>query len=218
VLLAPPGSRHTRAALHILAGAEHPLLPAAASEPGVVVLADCGRVDPGTPAEAIARQADALVLLTGTRAEDLAHTAARLSELARWTPRPGLLLTGDGYPTAEVERELGIPAIGRLPHDPPAVATLPGRRPLFARRSRTGGLARHVGALARTLASPTSAVRKQTTTVASAENGMPARDSVSGATADLSDTDLTSRPTPPPAGQLPDDASPSAPAGTEPRT
>ncbi|MEV7042847.1 carbon monoxide dehydrogenase maturation protein [Amycolatopsis sp. NPDC051061] len=219
VLVAPPGSGHTRAALHILTGAEHQLLPAAAREPRVVVLADCGRVDPGTPAETIARQADALILLTGTRAEDLAHTAARLRELARWTPRPGLLLTGQGYPTAEVERELGVPAIGRLPNDPAAAATLTGRRLPSAHRRRTGGLDRHVGALARTLASPTAAVRPPTTTVASAADGTSAHHGVSGdATAHPSRADLTSRHIRPLSGDLPDGASPSPPAGTEPPT
>ncbi|GLY68751.1 carbon monoxide dehydrogenase maturation protein [Amycolatopsis taiwanensis] len=157
VLVAPPGGLHARAALHALISApDGPLLHTLAREPGVVVLADCGRVDSGTPAEAISRRADALVLVTGTQADELSHTAARLSELARWTPRPGLLLTGDGYSTAEVERELGVPAIGRLPHDPAAAATLTGHRPPPAHR-RGGGLARAAAALARTLAAPASA-------------------------------------------------------------
>ncbi|MFE0025491.1 carbon monoxide dehydrogenase maturation protein [Amycolatopsis sp. NPDC059021] len=155
VLVAPPGGAHARAALSTLATApDGPLLPAVAREARAVVLADCGRVDPGSPAEAIARRADALVLVTGTQGDDLAHTAARLGELARWTPRPGLLLTGAGYPTADVERELGIPAIGRIPHDPAAAATLTGHRPPPARLRGSGGLAHHAAALARTLAGP----------------------------------------------------------------
>ncbi|MFD5089851.1 carbon monoxide dehydrogenase maturation protein [Amycolatopsis thailandensis] len=156
-LVAPPGGTHARAALSTLIAAPDapPLALAVAREPGVVVLADCGRVDPGSPAEAIARHADALVLVSGAQSDDLAHTAARLGELARWTPRPALLLTGDGYPTVDVERELGVPAIGRLPHDPVAAATLTGHRPPPARRrGNNGGLARHAAALARTLAEP----------------------------------------------------------------
>ncbi len=217
VLLAPPGSGHTRAALHILTSAQPPLLPAAAREPDVVVLADCGRVDPGTPAEAIARHADALVLLTGTRGEDLTHTAARLSELARWTPRPGLLLTGDGYPTAEVERELGVPTIGRLPHDPSAAAALTGHRPPPARRRRTGGLARHIAALARTLATPTSTVPPQTAPDASAADA-PSAHPRGSATAAPSRADLAHGPTRPPAGDAPGGGHPSPSTGTEPRT
>ncbi|MDX3192912.1 hypothetical protein PV458_31280 [Streptomyces sp. MN03-5084-2B] len=223
VLLAPPGSGHTRAALHILAGAAHQLLPAAAREPDVVVLADCGRVDPGTQAEAIARQADALVLLTGTHGEDLAHTAARLAELARWTPRSGLLLTGDGYPTAEVERELGVPTIGRLPHDPATVATLTGHRPPpRVRRRRPGGLARHVAALARTLATPASvAVASAATaavTTASAGAAAGQRRTADGTIAQPSRADLARGRQQPPAGDLSRGGSPSSPTGPEPRT
>ncbi|HEY2100097.1 MAG TPA: carbon monoxide dehydrogenase maturation protein [Pseudonocardia sp.] len=156
VLVAPPGGAHARAALSTLAAAPHAplLLPTVSRDAGVVVLADCGRVDPGSPAEAFARHADALVLVTGTQGDDLAHAAARLGELARWTPRPGLLLTGEGYPTAEVERELGVRAIGRIPFDPTAAATLSGRRPPPARRRGHGGLARHAAVLARALAGP----------------------------------------------------------------
>ncbi|MFE5565060.1 carbon monoxide dehydrogenase maturation protein [Amycolatopsis japonica] len=154
-LVAPPGGAHSRAALSILVAApDGPVLPAVAREAGAVVFADCGRVDAGTPAESIARRADALVLVTGAQGDDLAHTAARLGELARWTPRPGLLLTGEGYPTADVECELGVPAIGRLPYDPVAAAGLTGHRPLSPRRRGNGGLAAAAAALARTLASP----------------------------------------------------------------
>ncbi|EHR53447.1 CO dehydrogenase maturation factor [Saccharomonospora marina XMU15] len=155
VLVAPPGGAHARAALHTLATApDGPRLHAAAREPAVVVLADCGRVDPGSPAEPIARRADALVVVTGTQADDLAHTAARLQELARWTPRPALLLTGHGYSTADVERELGVPTIGRLPYDPAAAASVTGHPPPPARRRGRSGLARQVATLARTLAGP----------------------------------------------------------------
>jgi hypothetical protein len=152
VLVAPPGGPHARAALHTLTGApEAALLAAAAREPGVVVLADCGRVDPGSPAEVIARRAALLVLVTDTDVDALAHAAARLQDVARWAPRSGLLLTGTGYSTGDVERQLGVPAIGRIPHDPAAAAILNGRR---ARRlrDRGGGLARATTTLARTLA------------------------------------------------------------------
>ena len=156
-LVAPPGGAHARAALSALAAAPGgPLLPVLARDAGVVVFSDCGRVDPGSPAEAIARRADALVLVTGVEGDDLAHISVRLGELARWTPRPGLLLAGEGYPTAEVERELGVAAIGRIPHDPAAAAILTGQRPPSARRRRgeNGGFAREAAAIARALAAP----------------------------------------------------------------
>ncbi|MBN6034165.1 carbon monoxide dehydrogenase maturation protein [Amycolatopsis sp. 195334CR] len=156
-LVAPPGGTHARAVLCTLVAAQGgALVQAVSQEPGVVVLADCGRIDPGSPAEPIARRADALVVVTGSRADDLAHTAARLGDLARWTPRPGLLLVGDGYATAEVERELGVPTIGRIPHDPAAAAALTGHPPRERRRGARG-LARQTAALARALAAPTPA-------------------------------------------------------------
>jgi hypothetical protein len=217
VLAAPPGSGHARAALHTLAMAQPQLLPAAAREPGVIVLADCGRVDPGTPAEPIARQADALVLVSGTHGEDLAHTAARLAELARWTPRPGLLLTGDGYPTAEVERELGVPTIGRLPHDPAAAAPLTGRQPPRTRRRRTSGLARHVTALARSLATPTT---PQPATAAATGAAAGRQQRTNGATiAQPTQPDVLPGPPQPSPGDLSRECGPSSSAtGSEPRT
>lgn len=219
VLVAPPGSGHARAALHILTSAQPQLLPAAAREPGVAVLADCGRVDPGTPAEVIARQADALILLSGTHGEDLAHTAARLGELSRWTPRPGLLLTGEGYPTAEVERELRVPTIGRLPHDPTAAAPLTGHAAPSGRRRRTGGLARHVAALACALATPSAAAPPPTAADTSSADAPPLAPGARGsATAPPSRAALATGHQEPPADDLCRGSSPSPPTGTEPRT
>ncbi len=174
-LVAPPGGTHARATLSTLVTAsDRPLLPVVARDGGVVVFADCGRVDPGSPAEVIARRADALVLVSGAQGDDLAHAAARLGELARWTPRPGLLLTGDGYPTVDVERELGIPAIGRLPHDPTTAAMLTGhRQPMARRRGNNGGLARHAAALARTLAEPATPIASPPATTPAGVPGVP---------------------------------------------
>jgi hypothetical protein len=175
VLLAPPGGAHARAALHTLATAQGgSLLQAAARDTGSVVLADCGRIDPGSLVEAIARRADALVVLTGTRGEDLAHVAACLHELARWTPRPGLLLSGQGYPTSDIERELGVPAIGRIPHDPAAADILTGHRS-HPVRGRGVALARSVAALARTLATPPSPARPPPTRETGAVPGVAAQ-------------------------------------------
>ncbi|WP_232376413.1 MinD/ParA family ATP-binding protein [Amycolatopsis aidingensis] len=176
VLVAPPNGAHARAALAILATTPGgSLVHALARDAGVVVLADCGRVDPGSPAEVIARRADALVLVTGTHAEDLAHTAARLGDLARWTPRPGLLLVGDGYPTVDVQRELGVPAIGRIPHDPAAAAALAGHRPPPGRRQGHGGLARQAAALARALAGPAAPAALPSVNAAAAVPGVTAQ-------------------------------------------
>ncbi|WP_329072672.1 MinD/ParA family ATP-binding protein [Amycolatopsis sp. NBC_01480] len=152
---APMGGMQARAALYALVTGPHGLvLDQVARQPGVVVFADCGRLDAGSPAEAIARRADVLVLITGTYGDELAHVAARIHDLGRWARRSSLLLAGQGYPTPEVERELGIRAMGRIPHDPAAAAALAGRAVTSSRRRGSGGLARCAAAVARALATP----------------------------------------------------------------
>lgn len=129
---APPDADLTRGALLTLttdspSGAG--LIRASAHRPGVVVIADCGRIDQASAAMNIVREADALVLLTRAHADDLAHLARRLPTAARWTPRPMLLLVGGGYATTDVGRELGVMPLGRIPHDPRGAAVLCGRQP-----------------------------------------------------------------------------------------
>ncbi|GAB3570557.1 hypothetical protein GCM10027445_24340 [Amycolatopsis endophytica] len=130
VVAAPPDAEQTRAALAALA--QHPasgleLLRQAANQPGVVVIVDCGRVDPGSPGVPIARSCDAMVLLSRAHADDLAHLPRRLPTVARWTPNPVFLLVGPGYSEAEVARELGVQPLGRVPHDVRGAAVLCGR-------------------------------------------------------------------------------------------
>ncbi|MBY8853854.1 chromosome partitioning protein, partial [Saccharothrix sp. MB29] len=93
-------------------------LRAAADTPGTVVVVDCGRADPGSPALPIVRSSDAVVLMSRAHADDLAHLPRRLPAVGRWSPNPVLLLVGEGYTEAEVARELGVPPLGRVPHDP----------------------------------------------------------------------------------------------------
>ncbi|MCP2243321.1 chromosome partitioning protein [Lentzea aerocolonigenes] len=138
VVTAPPDADLTRGALLTLTSgspAAASVVRASAGRAGVVVIADCGRVDHASAALSVVREADALVLLTGARADDLAHLARSLPTAGSWTPRPVLLLAGDGYSTADVGRELGVMPMGRVPHDPRGAAVLCGRPP----RSRWRG-------------------------------------------------------------------------------
>jgi MinD-like ATPase involved in chromosome partitioning or flagellar assembly len=140
VVTAPPDADRTRAALSALAPdptAGASILRGAANTPDTVVIADCGRIDAGSPAVDIVRSADALILLTRARADDLAHLARRLPVLGRWTPHPVLLLVGEGYSVAEVARELGVSPLGRVPDDPRGAAVLCGR-PTVLRWGRSG--------------------------------------------------------------------------------
>ncbi|WP_233438641.1 MinD/ParA family ATP-binding protein [Actinokineospora spheciospongiae] len=136
VIAAPPDAEQARAALTAwtpdLSG-----LRTAADQPNTVVIADCGRVDPGSPALPIVRCSDVVVLLSRAHADDLAHLPRRLPAVGRWSPNPVLLLVGEGYNSAEVARELGVCPLGRVPEDPGGAAVLCGR-PNRLRWERSG--------------------------------------------------------------------------------
>lgn len=119
-VLAPPGADYTRAALHTLLDSRREsvsVLRGAATAPGAVVIADCGRLDSTSPAMAIAREADRVLLLVRPRADELTNLAAGLSMVDLWSMRPGLTLVGPGYPATEIARELGMPVLASIPRD-----------------------------------------------------------------------------------------------------
>jgi len=148
VMPGPSGSHQARAALSGVTTSGSPLY-GAGQLPGVAMFVDCGRMDPGSPAEPVIRNANVLLLVSGTHSDELAHLAVRLHELGRAAARPCLVLAGQGHSTAEVERELGIPVMARIPHDPAAAAALTGHA--VAGRREKGGLVRAAGAVARSL-------------------------------------------------------------------
>ncbi|MFJ7213594.1 carbon monoxide dehydrogenase maturation protein [Amycolatopsis sp. NPDC098790] len=149
VLPGPPGSQQARAALSTLTAPNSPLY-GTARRPAVAMFADCGRLDPGSPAEVMIRHADVLLLISGTYNDELAHLATRIHELGHTAARACLLLAGHGYPTHAVERELGIPVMARIPDDPTAAARYTGRA---GGRRRTGGLTRVAKTVAQALSS-----------------------------------------------------------------
>jgi hypothetical protein len=127
VVPGPVGAQQARAALRILTLGHTSVLRAAGDQPGVVVLADCGRVDLESPALPIIRAADAMVLFAHAQDDELSHVAGELRAAATWNPRPAFVLVGGGYTTAEVEHVLHIGVLSRLPHDPKGAAVLCGR-------------------------------------------------------------------------------------------
>jgi hypothetical protein len=158
-VVAPAGAEHAAACLAALAA---PAAGTAWLDPGdqeAVVIADCGRLDPGSPALAVAGRAALTLLLVRPRVSELSHLAERIPGLARAGLRPGLLLapaagggTGEAcYPPAEITAALGVPVEGSLPADPRAVtALIRGRGALGP--SRRVPLARAVTGLAAVLA------------------------------------------------------------------
>lgn len=153
VVTAPPDADRARTALSALVdptgGAG--ILRAAANTPDSVVIVDGGRVDPGSPVMPIVRAADAVILLSRAHADDLAHLARRLPAIGRWTAHPVMLLVGAGYSPAEVARELGVPPLGRVPHDPQGAAVLCGR-PSTLRWGRSGPAHSELGQVAHKVA------------------------------------------------------------------
>lgn len=129
VIASPPDAEQARAVLAAMTldpTRGTGILRAAASRRGTVVIADCGRLDPGSPALSIARSSDAVILLSRAHADALAHLPHRLPAVGRWSPNPVLLLVGDGHSTAEVARELAVRPLGRIPEDPRGAAVLRG--------------------------------------------------------------------------------------------
>jgi hypothetical protein len=127
VVLGPVGAQQARGALRLLTLGRTSVLRAAGDQPGVVVLADCGRVAPESFALPIIRTADAMVLLAHAQDDELSHVAGELRAATTWNPRSALVLVGDGYATDEVEHALHIGVMARLPHDPKGAAVLCGR-------------------------------------------------------------------------------------------
>lgn len=143
VVASPPDAGRARGALAVLAAPDPgkggpagglgpgPLL-AAATHPGAVVVADCGRVDPGSPVMPLLRSADVMVVLTGAHADELAHLARRVPEIGAWSRHPVLLLADRdkdrGHSIAAVARELGVAPLARVPFDPRGAGVLSGRR------------------------------------------------------------------------------------------
>jgi hypothetical protein len=158
VVLAPPGADYTRAALHTLLESRRgavSVLRAAAPAPDRVVIADCGRLEHGSPALSIARDADRVLLLVRPQTDDLMHLATSLERVDLWAMRPGLLLVGPGYSAAEVTRELGIQVTATIPLDHRGARTFsagPGPR----RGPTRSALGRAAHRVARSLAVPHS--------------------------------------------------------------
>ena len=95
-----------------------------------MIVADCGRASPGTPAAPLIQAADVLLIVTTADAAALAHLHARLGALRRLNPQARLLLTGPRgpWPPAEISATLQAPVAGRLPHDPAGASALRGHR------------------------------------------------------------------------------------------
>jgi hypothetical protein len=140
--VAPAGAGQAVACLATLAGTG--VLDPFTAGPAVAV-ADCGRLDPASPALAIAAQASVTLLLVRPCVSELAHLAPRITGLLNAGLRLGLLLAparpadGPAYRAQEITATLHIPVQAHIPDDPRTAAALiasrgalPTRKPPLA--------------------------------------------------------------------------------------
>ncbi|TDD67228.1 carbon monoxide dehydrogenase maturation protein [Actinomadura darangshiensis] len=116
VVPAPVGPGQASAAIHALA--DSGLVPNLAADPRLMVIADCGRLDPGSPSRRVLGQATRALVLIRPRGEDLAHLAPQIPTLQTIAPSLELLLVGPAeYSAKEITATLRIPVAGHLPRD-----------------------------------------------------------------------------------------------------
>ena len=165
VLVGPPGTEQAAAALAMLAPT---VLGGLDGLDGVDIIADLGRLDPGSPALGLASVASLLLVVVRPRLDELQHLAHRVAALRRDCRALGVVLVGPGaYPAGEISAALGVEVLAWLPTDPRAASLLGGsaasasalrRTPLVrAARGLTEAIAGRVGGSAAAAPVPASA-------------------------------------------------------------
>jgi hypothetical protein len=121
VVVGPPSAAQAQRALKLLTDS-----PGQLGDVDGDVLADCGRLDPTSPARVMFDGADVQVLLVRPQLPDLHHVAAWLEDTgSARREQVRVVLVGAGpYPTEEIRAAMGVETAGQLPHDPSGVARL----------------------------------------------------------------------------------------------
>jgi MinD-like ATPase involved in chromosome partitioning or flagellar assembly len=122
VVVAPAGGAQTRAALPELTGTGRAVL----TTPGRLVIADCGRLGPGSAAWPLLRMADVVLVMARARTDELAHLREYLAELMDvGAGRLVVLLAAGGvYPAADVAEVLSTHVAEELARDPASLGVL----------------------------------------------------------------------------------------------
>jgi len=131
LVIAPAGAEQAAACLAALTGDAATVIAALAAGPDPVI-ADCGRLDPASPALAIATRASLTLLMVRPQVSDLSRVALRAGALTSAGARLALLLApeassgpaGATYPAAEIASTLEIPVLAAIPADPRGTAAL----------------------------------------------------------------------------------------------
>jgi MinD-like ATPase involved in chromosome partitioning or flagellar assembly len=122
VVVAPAGGAQTRAALPELTGTGRAVL----TTPERLVIADCGRLAPGSAAWPLLRLADVVLVMARARTDELAHLREALAELVDvGAGRLVVLLAAGGvYPAADVAEVLSAHVAEELARDPASLGVL----------------------------------------------------------------------------------------------
>ena len=124
LLVGPPSADQAHAVLRDLASA---LAEWSAGETEVDVIADCGRLAPGSPTLVALQQADTVLVLTRPTPDQLRPAAHQVATLGVSGTRPKLLLVGDSpYGAAEVAAALPVEVAGVMAWDARAAEALSG--------------------------------------------------------------------------------------------
>jgi hypothetical protein len=162
VLTAPAASEQTAWGVRVLGDG---LFGSLADTADVDVVADCGRLDALSPALAIARQAQLLILVTRPVLSELNHVGERLAALRNGPAETWLILVGRGpWKAAEVSHGLGgVVIAGELPEDTVAAAMLAGAGRRGVRAARRLPLVRGARSIAESICVRLPALRRPAT-------------------------------------------------------
>ncbi|MBW3643375.1 MAG: hypothetical protein KY447_10720 [Actinobacteria bacterium] len=148
VLAGPASADQATAALAAVGGKLAEVLAGLAD---VDVLADCGRLDPGSPALAVARRADLVVVVARSSVAEIRHLSTRLAALRLRAP-VALVLVGDRpYGVSEVAGAVGVEALGAVAHDARGAEVVSAGTANGSRLLRTSPFMRTTRSLAETL-------------------------------------------------------------------
>ena len=184
VVPGPAGAEQAAACLQTLtaAGVAQQLAREAAAGEAIVI-ADCGRLDPGSPAAQVTGLASVLLVVTRPQLSDLTHLAGRLETITRaGAGVTGLVLvtgataprTDPGYPAQEIAQALGARVLGSVPADPRSAAALSAGASTPGRKARRLPLVQAARTLAGALAAALPAPGPAAGPPAAAEQGLPA--------------------------------------------
>ncbi len=114
-LMAPVGPDRVGSALSVLG---HHLAAALDAMPGTDVLADCGRIDPGSPLLTTVRSARNVVVVVTPTVEGVAQVESRLASLGLAPGQAAVVTVGARpYPPDEVAATLKLPILGTIAED-----------------------------------------------------------------------------------------------------